>query len=62
MNVRHNALRMIGLAGKTVIIDEVHAYDAYMSTKFNMHSHGFHLWERQSYSYQPPYLLAGEGN
>lgn len=32
MNVRHNALRMIGLAGKTVIIDEVHAYDAYMST------------------------------
>ncbi len=31
MNVRHNALRMIGLAGKTVIIDEVHAYDAYMS-------------------------------
>ncbi len=32
MNVRHNALRMIGLAGKIVIIDEVHAYDAYMST------------------------------
>jgi CRISPR-associated endonuclease/helicase Cas3 len=32
MNVRHNALRMIGLAGKTVILDEVHAYDAYMST------------------------------
>lgn len=32
LNVRHNALRMIGLAGKTVILDEVHAYDTYMTT------------------------------
>lgn len=27
---RHNVLRMLGLAGKVLVIDEVHAYDAYM--------------------------------
>lgn len=32
LNVRHNALRLMGLAGKTIILDEVHAYDTYMTT------------------------------
>lgn len=32
LNVRHTPLRLIGLAGKTLIIDEVHAYDVYMTT------------------------------
>ena len=27
--LRHNALRQLGLAGKTVVIDEAHAYDAF---------------------------------
>jgi CRISPR-associated endonuclease/helicase Cas3 len=29
---RHVFVRLFGLAGKTVIVDEVHAYDTYMST------------------------------
>lgn len=31
LNVAHNALRLVGLAGKVLILDEVHAYDTYMS-------------------------------
>lgn len=32
LQTRHAFVRLFGLAHKTVIIDEVHAYDAYMST------------------------------
>ncbi len=32
LNVAHNSLRLVGLAGKVLILDEVHAYDTYMST------------------------------
>lgn len=32
MHVRHGALRAFGLAGKTVILDEVHSYDTYTGT------------------------------
>jgi CRISPR-associated endonuclease/helicase Cas3 len=31
LNVRHGFLRLFGLTGKVLVIDEVHAYDAYMS-------------------------------
>lgn len=32
LNVKHVGLRMAGLVGKVLIIDEVHAYDTYMTT------------------------------
>ncbi len=32
LQTRHVFVRLFGLAHKTVIIDEVHAYDAYMTT------------------------------
>jgi CRISPR-associated endonuclease/helicase Cas3 len=31
LQTRHGFVRLFGLAGKTVILDEVHAYDAYMT-------------------------------
>lgn len=36
LSARHYMLRLFGLAGKVVIIDEVHAYDTYMSTVLEM--------------------------
>ena len=32
MSVRHAFVRALGLAGKVVVFDEIHAYDAYTST------------------------------
>jgi CRISPR-associated endonuclease/helicase Cas3 len=32
MNTRHVGLRLLGLSGKVVIVDEIHAYDLYMSS------------------------------
>jgi CRISPR-associated endonuclease/helicase Cas3 len=34
LQTRHVFVRLFGLAGKTVIFDEVHAYDVYMNTLF----------------------------
>ena len=36
INVRHPAVRSFGLAGKVVILDEVHSYDAYTGTLLNV--------------------------
>src|SRR5690606_33072675 len=35
MNVKHGFVRAFGLAGKVVILDEVHTYDAYTGTLLN---------------------------
>ena len=32
LQIRYSCLRMLGLAGKVLVIDEIHAYDAYMSS------------------------------
>lgn len=35
LRVRHFFVRLFGLSGKMIILDEVHAYDAYMSEEIN---------------------------
>ncbi|MCF7849898.1 MAG: CRISPR-associated helicase Cas3' [Kiritimatiellales bacterium] len=35
MNVKHGFVRLFGLAGKVVILDEVHSYDVYTGTLLN---------------------------
>ena len=32
LQIRYTSLRMLGLTGKVLVIDEIHAYDAYMSS------------------------------
>ena len=32
LHIRYSCLRMLGLTGKVLVIDEIHAYDAYMSS------------------------------
>lgn len=32
LQIRYSCLRMLGLTGKALVIDEIHAYDAYMSS------------------------------
>src|SRR5690606_27488096 len=34
LSTPHHFVRLFGLAGKTVVFDEVHAYDVYMTTLF----------------------------
>ena len=36
MNVKHGFVRTFGLAGKVVILDEVHSYDVYTGTLLNV--------------------------
>ena len=36
LNVKHGFLRLFGLAGKVLVIDEVHAYDVFMSEILHM--------------------------
>lgn len=35
MRVKYGVLRLLGLAGKVLVVDEIHAYDVYMSTIIN---------------------------
>ena len=35
MNIKHGMVRAFGLAGKVVILDEVHSYDSFTGTILN---------------------------
>ncbi len=53
LQTKHVFVRLFGLAHRTVIIDEVHAYDAYMSTLLEPCSSGSPPSARQSSSSAP---------
>ncbi len=49
---KHNMLRLMGLSGKVLVIDEVHAYDAYMRGCFVVSSPGLAVWACRSSCYR----------
>ncbi len=53
LQTRHVFVRLFGLSGKTIVIDEVHAYDAYMTTLWNVCWNGWRRWGHRWYCSPP---------